>query len=174
MTSWNDTHLQLQDAMKKEIETMREILGNMKEEEHFLVHKDKAAWHYTIQERTQLFNRLTEVQKNEQKLAISLQQMVLPHSGNELRSLEEILPRDDENRSETLSLRDQILALIDRMNLQSSRNEMLFVLGHGGKRDFPFFLRLFFRMGRVFFPIFGEFEEHFITAALQVHTVHKS
>ena len=36
--------------------------------------------------------------------------------------------RDDENRSETLSLRDQILALIDRMNLQSSRNEMLFEL----------------------------------------------
>jgi hypothetical protein len=128
MTLWNETHLQLQDAMKKEIETMREILGNMKEEEHFLVHKDKTAWHYTIEERTQLLNRLTEVQKQEHKLAISLQQMVLPHNDNELHSLEEILPRDDENRSETLSLRDQILALIDRMNLQSSRNEMLFEL----------------------------------------------
>ncbi len=128
MTAWNETHLQLQDAMKKEIETMREILGKMKEEEHFLVHKDKAAWHYTIEERNQLLSRLTEVQKQEQKLASSLQQMILPQSGRELHPLEEILPRDDENRSETLSLRDQILALIDRMNLQSSRNEMLLEL----------------------------------------------
>ncbi|MBS0615188.1 MAG: hypothetical protein JSR58_01380 [Verrucomicrobia bacterium] len=128
MTLWNETHLQLQDAMKKEIETMREILGNMKEEEHFLIHKDKAAWNYTIEARNQLFQRLTETQRHAQRLATSLQEMVLPHSTKEIRSLEEILPRDDENRPETLSLRDQILALIDRMNLQSSRNEMLFEL----------------------------------------------
>lgn len=128
MNPWNETHLRLQEAMKREIETMREILSNMKQEEHFLTIRDKHAWGSVMEERAQLLSRLTDLQNDKQTLAATLQQMVLPHGRKELFTLEEILPRDDENRSETLSLRDQILALIDRMNLQSSRNAMLLEL----------------------------------------------
>lgn len=159
MSLWNETHLQLQDAMKKEIETMRAILGNMKEEEHFLVHKDKVAWSYTMEARNQLLQRLSEVQKYSQKLASNLQQMVLPHKGLKPCSLEEILPRDDENRSETLSLRDQILALIDRMNLQSSRNEMLFELAKY-REKYPALSSEAEKKGKIFLATMPEDEDN--------------
>ena len=92
MNPWNETHLQLQDAMKKEIETMREILGNMKEEEHFLVHKDKAAWHLYGRRKDPASQPAHRSSKMRTKASLSSTTNGPSPERNELRSLEEILP----------------------------------------------------------------------------------
>jgi hypothetical protein len=128
--NWNEAHAQLQQSMKREIETMREILANMHEEEMSLIRKDKHSWSLVMQKRTQLLAQLNDVRK----VRLEATQKLESIAGD---SLEKSLPATDENSCETLFLRDQMLALIDRLNLQNSCNEALFYIFNANLQPVP-------------------------------------
>jgi hypothetical protein len=120
---WTELHTKLQEVMKREIEMMRQLLANLHQEEMFIVRKDKTYWNQLMEERAALISQLSELREYRLSTTANLESMAKISYPN--IPLEEVLPRNDENSWEILALRDQILALLDRMNLQSSRNEML-------------------------------------------------
>lgn len=121
MIKWTETHTRLQELMKKEIEAMRRLLGNLHQEEMFILQKDKTYWGQLIEERTTLISELSDLRQTREATTEKLESMHnMPHT-----TLENLLPPDNENSWDVVSLRDQILTLLDRINLQSSRNEML-------------------------------------------------
>jgi hypothetical protein len=121
MVKWTETHTELQNLMKQEIEAMRNLLGNMHQEEVFILQKNQHYVKELMEERLHLISTLSLIRQNREDATEKLASMVdLPHS-----NLEELLPPENENSWEIISLRDQIAALLDRINLQSSRNEML-------------------------------------------------
>jgi len=120
---WTDLHTQLQGLMKREIDTMRELLGNLHQEEILILQKDMSYWNQLMEERAHLIGQLSDVRQNRISTTASLESMAAPSQPN--IPLEELVPYDNENSWELLALRDQMFALVDRMNLQCSRNEML-------------------------------------------------
>lgn len=121
---WTKTHDYLQQVMKRELETMRQILDNMHLEEQFILRKDKQYWSSMMEERSHLIEELNQIRASRviitEKLELQAKRQDVP--------LEELLPVQNTNSWEILSLRDQMATLVDRMNLQTSRNEMLLQL----------------------------------------------
>ena len=118
---WTETHDYLQLVMKRELETMRQLLDNMNLEEQFILRKEKKYWSSMMEERTQLIEQLSMIRQD--RLIATEKLAILTQHTNAL--LEALLPEQDTNSWEILSLRDQMATLLDRMNLQTSRNEML-------------------------------------------------
>ncbi len=121
---WTEIHDNLQLIMKRELETMRQLLDNMNLEEQFILRKEKKYWGSMMEERAHLIDQLNEIQNS--KLVILQKLGSYAESSN--ASLEELLPVEHTNSWEVLSLRDQMVTLLERMNLQTSRNEMLMQL----------------------------------------------
>ncbi|MGH7889217.1 MAG: hypothetical protein ACRENF_01550 [Thermodesulfobacteriota bacterium] len=114
---WTQLHTQLLELMKREIEIMRQLLGNLHQEELFILRKEINYWNQLMEERAHLISQLSDLRGGRLSATESLEST---HP----------LCDEDENSWEILALRDQILALLDRMNLQASRNEMLTQLAH--------------------------------------------
>lgn len=118
---WTETHEHLQTVMKRELETMRQLLANISLEEQFILRKEEKYWSSMMEERSSLIEQLSKIRQNKlgviERLETLTQQTDAP--------LEELLPTQDMNSWEILFLRDQMMTLLDRMNLQTSRNEML-------------------------------------------------
>ena len=122
---WKETHDQLQQSMKKEIETMREILANMHQEELSLISKDKTAWAHVMEERSKLIAQLSDLRDSRLQATQKLQSLAFPQGIPDEIPLDQLLPAEDAASCETLFLRDQMMALVERMNLQNNRNELL-------------------------------------------------
>lgn len=120
---WTELHTELQTLLKKEIDTMRELLGNLRQEETLIVQKDLSYWNQLMEERGRLINSLSYLRENRISITESLESKTNFSQSNV--PLEDLLPTNNENSWELLALRDQMFALLDRMNLQCSRNEML-------------------------------------------------
>lgn len=118
---WTETHNYLQLVMKRELETMRQLLDNMNLEEQFILKKEKKYWRSMLEERTNLIKELEKI-RQDRRIAMEKLEMLTRRSNV---PLEELLPSQDTNSWEVLSLRDQMVTLLERMNLQTSRNEML-------------------------------------------------
>lgn len=118
---WTETHDHLQEVMKRELETMRQLLDNINLEEQFILKREKKYWTSMMEERTSLIQQLSEIRQNRLLITERLE-AILHHPSS---ALEELLPTQHTNSWEVLSLRDQMVTLLDRMNLQTSRNEML-------------------------------------------------
>jgi hypothetical protein len=125
--AWLETHIQLQEAMKKEIDVMREILANMHQEEYFLLSNDKISRDHVIEERSLLLTRFHDIRKTRLSVTETLEELSFPNA--ESMSLEDCLRQSDEDSCETLFLRDQLVAIFNRMAVQNSRNQLLFKLG---------------------------------------------
>jgi hypothetical protein len=121
LIEWTETHEYLQRVMKRELETMRQLLDNMNMEEQFILRKETKYWTNMMEERAHLTEQLTTLRQD--KAAVTEKLEFLTRRAH--APLEELLPPQDTNSWEILSLRDQMVTLLDRMNLQSSRNEML-------------------------------------------------
>ena len=126
-TEWTEHHTDLQNLLKKEIDTMRELLGNLHQEEMLIIQKEMAYWNQLMEERGHLIQILSHLRQDRIYTTEILESMNHSHANV---PLEELVPPDNANSSELLGMRDQILALLDRMNLQCSRNEMLTQLAH--------------------------------------------
>jgi hypothetical protein len=118
---WTPLHTELQTVLKQEIDTMRELLGNLHQEEILILQKDMSYWNQLMEERGRLIIKLSGLREYRISTTASLE----AHCSHINAPLEALLPPDDENSSELLALRDQMFALLDRMNLQCSRNDML-------------------------------------------------
>ncbi len=119
---------QLKGPMQKEIALMREILANMHEEELSLLASDKKSWVRTMQIRSDMVVELYFLRKERNLLTQQLEELTraqLQRKETPL-SFDELLPVKETSSSEIRSLLDQIIALIDRMNMQNSRNDALF------------------------------------------------
>jgi hypothetical protein len=118
---WTENHTYLQAVMRKELETMQKLLSNISLEEQFILQKETRYWNTLMEERSQLKEELSKIHRD--RLAIIEKiEFLACQIGVELEAL---LPPQDLNSWEILSLRDQMLTLADRISLQSSRNEML-------------------------------------------------
>lgn len=120
---WTATHTQLYQLMKKEMETMRHLLENMHQEEFFILKKEKTYWVEMMKERAQLISELSYLRKH-RLLTIEILESKLFPSISPI-AFENLLPVDHDNSWEILILRDQISALLDRLNLQTTRNQLL-------------------------------------------------
>jgi len=113
--------------MKKEIDAMRELLGNLQHEEILMIRKETSYWNQLMEDRGRLIQQLSDL-RQERNLTTSILESLNGAGSN--APLETLLPPDHENSWDLLMLRDQMFALLDRMNLQNSRNEMLTHLAH--------------------------------------------
>ncbi|MGE5195771.1 MAG: hypothetical protein ACM3JI_00395 [Anaerolineae bacterium] len=109
---WDEAHEGLKMAMQKEIGIMREVLANMHQEELALLMSDKDGWNQVMQQRGSLIERLGILRLERQEAAKKIENLL--SSSKKLESCE------------IFSLRDQLLAIVERMNRQNNRNEMLF------------------------------------------------
>lgn len=101
---------QLKICMQKEIHMMRELLANMHREELSLQFQDKTSWEQVMTERAQMIGRLKSLRDS--RLQVTEQ-------------FENQESYQDSDVIEIYSLRDQILALAEKMNQIQSRNEYL-------------------------------------------------
>jgi hypothetical protein len=97
-------------SMQKEVNMMREILSNMHREELSLQFNDKTSWEHVMIERAEMIDRLGTLRQKRM-------------SATEL--FEKQSSYEDNEAIEILTLRDQIVALAERMNLIKCRNEYL-------------------------------------------------
>lgn len=102
----------LQVLLKKEISAMREILANMHQEELSLMIGDQNTLRIVLDERSKLLAQLSDLRLARMEISKTLE------NSTELAV-----------HCEILSLRDQILALVERMNFQNLRNVFLFNQG---------------------------------------------
>ncbi len=121
-TKWTDTHNNLMLTMQKEVTLLRDLLTNLHQEEISLLMHDRATWNQLKEERANIVKHLEPCR---QARAEATQKLSGDLKAAEI-SMEEILPSQDENSCEVLLLRDQIVALTERMNRQSNRNQILF------------------------------------------------
>ncbi|NGX39808.1 MAG: hypothetical protein KR126chlam1_01141 [Chlamydiae bacterium] len=111
----------IQGFLVKEIELMREMLANLHQEELSLLENDKRTWARIAEERSDLVVNLKGLREGRHALGIQLEALSI-----ELKQTE-LFPAKDESSCEILSILDQLLALMDRTNLQNCRNDALFI-----------------------------------------------
>lgn len=103
-------YLDLQSWMKKEIMTMRELLANLHQEEISLRSHDMEALQVLLQERSCLISYLG-----------NFRSMRLIYT-RRLAKLDAEPSEEIGQTCETLILRDQIIALVEKINLQNRQN----------------------------------------------------
>ncbi|MCI0382319.1 MAG: hypothetical protein L0207_04635 [Chlamydiae bacterium] len=123
--SWNEAHEQLKSFMQREINMMREILANMHQEELSLLMNDKDGWQKVMENRSDMIIQLSTLRNQREMAKDALHQIMVQGAEGKKLHFEELLKRIEEG-GELLSLLDQILALVERINLQNCRNESLF------------------------------------------------
>ncbi len=118
---WKEFHERLQKSMKQEIGAMRDMLANMRQEEVCLLAGDKTSWNQIMIERSSLLERLYELRSQRFHATELLESMA---KDAEL-PFEELLCRAGEDSCEFLSMREQLTALMEKMNQQNMRNSSL-------------------------------------------------
>lgn len=123
--TWSEIHQQLQDSLQKEIELVREILGNLHQEELSLLVNDRGTVSQVLQERASLSQRLINEQALRKQATERLQAVTFPHESLPSIPLEQLLQQKEVVNHETLFLHGQAVALYQRMQLQDNRNALL-------------------------------------------------
>lgn len=111
-------HAQLEISMKQEIGAMREMLANMRQEEVCLLAGDQEAWNKIMMERSSLLERLYELRS----VRVIATEQLENWAKAEAIPIENIFCTDDASSCEILSMREQLTALIEKMNQQNVRN----------------------------------------------------
>ncbi len=110
----------LNNALKYEIELMRELLSNLHQEELALLENDRHRWGKVMEQRSDHILSLKVIRHTRLKATEELAKLASDQGRKEL------IPVYDEGSCEILSKLDQIFALLDRINLQNCRNDVLF------------------------------------------------
>lgn len=114
--NWNRLHDEIKVNLQKEVYLMRELLANLHQEV-----LDKEHSIQIMQQRQSLLERLN--QARELRLIASKKLETLIDPSNKDLKLEQIMPLDDEQTTEVLSLNDQLGALTKKMNQQNIDNQ---------------------------------------------------
>ncbi|MES2200340.1 MAG: hypothetical protein V4489_09275 [Chlamydiota bacterium] len=93
----------LKESIQKEITLLRELLGNFLQEEMSLLRQDKPSWTQLMQDRFTLIEEIKEIRN------------IRPPAETHVK----------EPSCDSLFLTDQLLALLQKIHLQTSHNENL-------------------------------------------------
>lgn len=113
----NASKQNLNTALRNEVELMREVLSNLHQEELALMENDRHQWAQVMEQRSDHVLTLKEIRHQRLKATEELAAT---------QGKKDLLPLLEEESCEILSKLDQVFALLDRMNLQNCRNEVLF------------------------------------------------
>lgn len=120
---WDQLHEELKMTMQKEISLMRELLANLHQQELCLMLQDQGTYRLLISQRSDMVEKLGHLSVFRTKTT----QQIIKMLGKKVTSsdFERILPDTDQISCEILNLRDQLMALAEKMNRQQSRNQHL-------------------------------------------------
>ncbi|NGX26594.1 MAG: hypothetical protein K940chlam6_00519 [Chlamydiae bacterium] len=125
---WERAHKALNTALKKEIHLMREVLASLHQEELALLEIDHARWAKIMNHRSDLIVVLKNQRSARMDATVELTKCTVQLEKKEM------LPHDEESSCEILTKLDQLMALLDRINLQNCRNDALFEQGNQKKK----------------------------------------
>ncbi len=117
----------LKTAMTSLVKVLREILANMEEEHHSLIMQNASAFQLIMHRRSALMHSMRSYRKTMMTEIDKLQEKYQEFSEAEdeydkLLNLTQLIGEDN---LELLTLRDQILALLDKMEKQNACNNFL-------------------------------------------------
>jgi DNA integrity scanning protein DisA with diadenylate cyclase activity len=118
---WNYLNQQLKKSMAMEVSIMRELLANMHQEELSLMLQDQSTLNQVMTQRNDMVEKLKHLRNERQDTTQRIVKLIGLEKGE--HALEKILPVEEEISTEIFNLRDQIMALSDRMNRQQARNQ---------------------------------------------------
>ncbi|MDN3506129.1 MAG: hypothetical protein P0S96_02765 [Simkaniaceae bacterium] len=117
---WETAHDILDIALEKEIHSMREVLASLHQEELALLEGNEKAFIRIMRQRSSLVVGLIKERTDRMEATALLTKCCV------LLGKTEMLPHSDELSCQILTKLDQIVALLERTNLQNCRNEALF------------------------------------------------
>lgn len=121
-----DVQTEVTDLLKREVVLMREILASMYEEEKALVERDSKALQYLMMQRDAPLQDLMQV-REERGQKIHELVSLLNENGHKKKmsayDLTALLESRGLESCEVMVLRDQIIALIEKMNEQNTTND---------------------------------------------------
>lgn len=120
---WNELQEELRKTMQKEVSLMRELLANLHQQEVSLMLQDLGTYNLLLQQRSDMVEHLSHLRVFREKTTEHICDIL--GSQKRQHDLEQILPETDELSCEIVNLRDQLMALTDKMNRQQSRNQHL-------------------------------------------------
>ncbi len=120
---WTSLNEELRQTMQQEVSLMRELLANLHQEEVSLMLQDHGAYHSLVQQKSEMVERLSRLRLFREKTIAHICEILGPKQNR--FEPEQILPDSDEISCEIINLRDQIVALREKMSRQLSRNEHL-------------------------------------------------
>lgn len=120
----------LKKSMKKEVSLMREVLANMQEEEQAIILNEMEILQQVMKKREPLLCFMMQLRdtrvKEMKNLACSIGLDRVSESLFEKKEdLDQLLDTSCSTNCEILSMRDQILSLLEKMNAQNLRNNYL-------------------------------------------------
>ncbi len=120
---WVQLHDELKMTLQKEISLMRELLANLHQEELSLMLQDQGTYKLLINQKSDMVEKLGHLRVFRTKTTQQIFEMLGKKAiGSDF---EQILPDSEEISCEILNLRDQLMALTEKMNRQQSRNQHL-------------------------------------------------
>lgn len=123
---WGPAYEQLKDSLQKEVALMREMLANFHQEEFSLLMNEKEKWATVMEERSDMVVTLANLRRARIEATKILQDLAKDKLKKPQISYKELFAQEDIVGGEILSLLDQILALVQKLNLQNCRNDFLF------------------------------------------------
>lgn len=117
---WEKAQALLERTLKKEIGMMREVLANLHQEELALLERDTRSFLSVMKDRSDLVMQLISSRRKRLSASDSLEELAKSEGRKEL------LPANEESSCEILTKLDQVIALLERINLQNCRNDALF------------------------------------------------
>lgn len=118
----------LKIAMTSLVKVLRELLANMEEEQHAILSQEAAVFQQIMNTRNSLISLMHENQKvmtQEIESLKSLSQIECSEEENEKEDLINLALYSGEEDVEILTLRDQVLALMEKMEKQNMTNNLL-------------------------------------------------
>ncbi|MBJ7449005.1 MAG: flagellar export chaperone FlgN [Parachlamydiales bacterium] len=116
--------------LDQEVKLMREVLANMHEEQQAILNRDEKTMEDVMSRRTVLYKNITSV-RNERMQAMEQLAILLLSNKNadllfdEKLGLGVLLSARGVDSCEILNLRDQMVAIVEKMNQQICRNHDL-------------------------------------------------
>lgn len=126
---WEKASHSLNTILKKEIELMREQLANLHQEELSLLENNQTKWTQLLQERSDMILQMKDLRHKRKEATTKIEKLA------KALSKPELFPAKEEESCEILSQLDQIIALLERLNLQNCRNDALFLETKEKKRS---------------------------------------
>jgi hypothetical protein len=123
---WGVAFEQLKALLQKEVALMREMLANFHQEEFSLLMNEKETWVRVIEQRSDMVVTLIGLRHERTLATKALQELAKEKLKKTSISFQELFAQEDIISGEILSLLDQILALVQKLNQQNCRNDFLF------------------------------------------------